>query len=120
MSFVMATPATLTAAASDLAGIGSTINAATAAAANPTVGLLAAGADEVSAQTGAVFGEHAREYQALSAQAAAFHRQFVQALSAAAGSYAGAEAANASPLQTLEQDVLGVINAPTEACWGAP
>jgi hypothetical protein len=44
----------------------------------------------------------------------------VQALSGAGASYAGAEAANASPLQTLEQDVLAVINAPTNALLGRP
>nr|WP_244232489.1 MULTISPECIES: PE family protein [Mycobacterium] len=31
------------------------------------------------------FGEHAQSYQALSAQAAAFHRRFVDALSAPVG-----------------------------------
>ncbi len=53
-------------------------------------------------------------YQALSAQAAAFHQQFVQALSSAAGSYAAAEAANAS------QAVLDVVNGPTSCCWERP
>nr|WP_142361277.1 PE family protein [Mycobacterium ostraviense] len=67
-------------------------------------------------------GAHAQAYQALSTQAAAFHNQFVQTLSAGAASYASAEAANAA--QTLQQDVLGVINAPTQmllgrCCWGA-
>ena len=42
----------------------------------------------------------------------------MQALTAGAGSYAGAEAANVSPLQTVEQDVLGVINAPSLALTG--
>jgi len=51
---------------------------------------------------------------------AAFHHQFVSAMTGAGQSYAGAEAANASPLQTLEQDVLGVINAPTDALLGRP
>jgi hypothetical protein len=48
MSFVIAAPEFVTAAASDLASIGSTIGAANAAAAFPTTGVLAAGADEVS------------------------------------------------------------------------
>jgi len=34
--------------------------------------------------------------------------------------YAAAEAANASPLQTFEQGLLGVINAPTDALFGRP
>ena len=73
MSFVIAAPEFLTAAATDLANIGSTIGAANAAAAAPTTSLLAAGADEVSAAVAALFGGHAQSYQALSAQAAAFH-----------------------------------------------
>ena len=43
----------------------------------------------------------------------------MQALTGGAGAYAAAEAANASPLQTLEQDLLGVINAPTDSCSAA-
>ncbi len=44
MSFVVAAPEVVVAAASDLAGIGSAIGAANAAAAVPTMGVLAAGA----------------------------------------------------------------------------
>ncbi|MGA7055186.1 MAG: PE domain-containing protein, partial [Mycobacterium sp.] len=44
MSFVIAAPEFVTAAASDLANIGSTLNAANAAATAPTTGVLAAGA----------------------------------------------------------------------------
>ena len=76
MSFLIATPEFVTAAATDLADIGGT-RAADAAAA-PTTGVLAAGADEVSAAVAALFGAHGQAYQATSAQAAAFHNQFVQ------------------------------------------
>ncbi|EUA02368.1 PE family protein [Mycobacterium kansasii 732] len=120
MSFVIATPQVLTAAVDDLAGIGSAISAADAAAAASTTRLLPAAADEVSVAIAAFFGTHAEAYQALSAQAAAFHQQFVAALNAGAGSYAAAEAANASPLQTLQEDVLGLINAPTNFLFGRP
>ena len=65
-----------------------------------------------------------RSYQALSAQAAAFHQQFVQALNAGAGAYASTEAANAAaaanPWQVLQQDILGAINAPTELLLQRP
>jgi len=101
MSFVIAAPEFVTAAASDLAHIGSTISAANAAALAPTTGVLATGADEVSAAVATVFDAHAQAYQALSAEAAAFHNQFVQLMNAGAGQYAAAEAANASPLQNL-------------------
>ncbi|WP_306439437.1 PE family protein [Mycobacterium simiae] len=55
MSFLIAAPDTIGAVASDLAGIGSTLSAANAAAARQTT-VLAAAEDEVSAgHRGAVF-----------------------------------------------------------------
>ena len=100
MSFAIA-PEFVTGAASDLANVGSAINAANAAAAAFTSDVVAAGADDVSAAVASVFGAHGQAYQTISAQAATFHQQFVQLLSTTAGAYAGAEAANASPLQNL-------------------
>src|SRR5436305_482145 len=116
MSFVFVTPDLVTSGAAELAGIGSAVGAANAAAAVPTSGLLAAATDEVSVQIAAVFDAHAQAYQALSAQAATFHDEFVRALTAGAASYAAAEAANASPLDA----VLGVVNAPSQALLGRP
>ena len=113
MSYVNAAPEYVAAAATDLANIGSTISSANSAAVGPTSGVLAAGADEVSATVAALFDAHAQAYQALSAQAAYFHEQFVQLLNVGASHYALAEAANASPLQTIEQGVLSVAAAPT-------
>ncbi|MGB9222200.1 PE family protein, partial [Mycobacterium sp.] len=120
MSYLAAAPELLAWAATDLTNIGAGLTAANAAAAAPTTGVLPAAADEISAAITSVFSSHARAYQALSGQAAAFHAQFVQALRGAGASYAAAEAANASPLQTLGQDVLAVINAPTNALLGRP
>ena len=77
MSFLIAVPEMVAAAATDLARVGSTISAANAAAVAPTSSVIAAGADEVSASIAALFGAHAEAYQALSAQAATFHNQFV-------------------------------------------
>jgi hypothetical protein len=113
MSYVNAAPEYVAAAATDLANIGSTISSANSAAVGPTSGVLAAGADEVSASVAALFDAHAQAYQALSAQAAYFHEQFVQLLNVGATHYALAEAANASPLQTIEQGVLSVADAPS-------
>src|ERR1700730_6318017 len=101
MSFVFVAPEAVVAAAGDLSGIGSAISAANSAAAASATGVLAAGADQVSAAIATVFGSHAQTYQALSAQATAFHDQFVQTLTTGVGSYAAAEAANASPLEQL-------------------
>ena len=120
MSFLIAVPEMVAAAATDLARVGSALSAANAAAVVPTSSVIAAGADEVSATIAALFGAHAQAYQALSAQAATFHTQFVQALTAGANSYAGAEAANASPLQAAQQDALRAINAPSQALLGRP
>ena len=82
--------------------------------------MIAAGGDEVSAAIASLFSSHGTAFQALSAQAAAFHSQFVQALTAGAGSYVSAEAANvaafaANPAQTVQQDLLNLINAPSLA-----
>src|ERR1700757_176011 len=120
MSFVTVGPEALAASASDLTRLVCTISAANAAAAAPTTGLLAAGADEVSAAIASLFGAHGQAYQALSAQATDFHQQFVQLMAAGAGQYASTEAANANPLVAIEQDLLGVINAPTQALLGRP
>ena len=102
MSYLVAAPELLASAATDLEGIGTALTAANGAAAAPTT---------------AFFARHAQEYQALGARVSAFHQQFVQAMNAGAGSYAAAEAANASPLQSLKQDLLGAINAPPRRCF---
>jgi PE family len=120
MSLVIATPEFVTAAATDLANVGSSLSEANAAAAASTTGVVVAAGDEVSAAIASLFSGHAQAFQALSAQTAAFHAQFMQALNAAGGAYAAAEAANALPLRTLEQDVLGAINAPFLALTGRP
>jgi hypothetical protein len=120
MSFVIAAPEIVAGTATDLASLGSRINAAQAAAAAPTTGILAAAEDEVSAAIAALFSQQGSAYQALSAQAAAFHTQLVQTLNAGAGAYAAAEAANTTPLQALEANVLAVINTPTELTLGRP
>ncbi len=116
MSFLYAAPDFVAAAATDLASIGSSINAASVAAAAPTTRILAAGSDEVSTAIAGMFAAHAQAYQALSTQADLFHAQFVQLLNSGASAYTGAEAANASPLQP----VLDAVNAPSQALTGRP
>jgi len=137
VSFVIAVPDAIINATQDLSSLGSEISAAHAAAAGPTTGVTAAAEDEVSAAVAALFSEHASAYQALSAQAAAFHTQLVQTLGAGMGAYAGAEAANALtmtsgalravreeivktvPMQT-RQHFLAAINTPTDTFLGRP
>lgn len=120
MSVLVVAPDLLASAAANLEVIRAALNAGHATAAVPTTGLVAAGADEVSVAVAALFNGHAQQYLSLSARAGAFHRQFVQALNSGAASYLAAESTNAFLLQTLEQDVLGAINTPTEVLFGRP
>lgn len=122
MSFVQATPEFVAAAATDLARIGSTISSANTAALGPTSGVLAPGADEVSASIAALFDAHSQVYQALSAQAAAFHSQFVQLMNGGALQYAVTEAANTTPLQSAAgpASVAAQLPAVSGAVGGSP
>ncbi|ORA11169.1 PE family protein, partial [Mycobacterium angelicum] len=124
MSALMVAPEVLAASAGRLANIGSTLAAVNALAAGPTTGILAAGADDVSAAIASVFSGQARTYQAAAAQAEVFQQWFFQTLNAGAGAYVAAEAASTSPLQNalqiFEQDLLAAINAPTKAIFGRP
>ncbi|WP_459758389.1 PE family protein, partial [Mycobacterium riyadhense] len=110
--FVSVVPQAVTAAASDLARISSSISAANAAAAIPTVGIQVTAADEVSAAIATLFGGYAQDYEVLSSLVAARQDQFVAVLSAAADSYLGTEVANA------EQTVLNAVNAGSRALTG--
>jgi hypothetical protein len=101
VSYVIAAPELMTAAASDLAGIESTLSAAHAAAATSTTQVLAAAEDEVSAAIAGLFSDHGQQFQSLGAQAAEFHRQFARTLNGAGSAYAAAEAANAAPAAGL-------------------
>lgn len=96
MSFVTTQPEMLSMAAQELQTIGSMVSSENAAAAAPTTGISPAAADEVSLLTAAQFAVHAHAYQAISAQAAAIHEQFVSTLGISAESYAATEAANAA------------------------
>lgn len=80
VSFVITAPELISAAATDLAGIGSTISAANAAASASTTAVAAAAADEVSTAVATLFGAHAQQYQSLGSQMAAFHDDFVRIL----------------------------------------
>ena len=113
MSDLTAVPQAISAAATDVAAVGSTVNAAHIAAAAPTVAVVPAAADEVSAGIANLFSGFAKEYQALAGQASAFQQQFVQHLHATAGSYTAAETVNAaSLLQEFEAAINGIVAAP--------
>ena len=60
MSYVIAATDMLAAAAADVAGIGSSLSEAHAAAAAPTTAVIAAAEDEVSAAIASLFSGHAQ------------------------------------------------------------
>jgi triacylglycerol lipase len=101
MSNLITAPEMMTSAATDLATIDSNLSAAHTAAATQTTGLLAAAEDEVSTAIAALFSAHGQGFHRLSAQAAAFHNQFVQALNVGADSYASAEAQAVNTLTNI-------------------
>jgi hypothetical protein len=114
MSDLFGIPDAVAAAAGDLENIGSTISQANTAAAFPTTGLVAAGADDVSLGVAQLFGAHAQDYQSLSAQLEAFHQEFVQNITAGASAYAQAESTSAKALETSwqpgQQSLLNASN----------
>src|SRR5258708_12415617 len=116
MSHVIVAPELMeAAAATDLATIGSTLNAAHMTAAPPTVAVLPVAADEVSASIAQLLSGYGQEYQALAGQATAFHEQFVQNLTAGAGAYAAAESAAASVFQSVLDPINAQLQPPPRA-----
>lgn len=111
MSFVI-TPELVSTAAGQLSSINSALGEAAAAASAPTTTVATAAADEVSAAISQLFGTYGREFQAVNAQAAAFHAEFVRLLNGGAAAYLGTEIANA------EQNLVNAINAPARTLFG--
>ncbi|WP_136627706.1 PE family protein, partial [Mycobacterium pseudokansasii] len=116
MSFMLASPEALAAAAADLVGVGSSLGSANATVAASTTAVLAAGADEVSAALASLFSQYGQTYQSVSAAALVYHDRFVRLLNSSADVYAVAEAATASPLQ----QVINAVNAPVQTLTGRP
>ena len=112
VSFVVMAPEMLTAVAGNLAGIGSTLEQATTAAAGPTTGIATAAADEVSVAVSQLFGTYGREFQAVSTEAAEFHAEFVRLLNDGTAAYLSAEIANA------EQNLVNAVKAPAQMLSG--
>lgn len=120
MSFFNAVPDAMGMAAVELAGINSVIQTANAAAALPTTVIPAPAQDQVSAAVAALYSTYARGYQALGTQVAAFHDQFVRALSSSAGTYALGEAANAAAMRSPLSHLIQPGNAPVRSADGQP
>lgn len=111
MSFVVTAPEAVTAAAGNLAGIGSTLQEAATAAAGSTTGIATAAADEVSVAISRLFSSFGAEFQAVNNQAANFHAEFVRLLNGGAAAYVNAELANARQTASAVTDqVQGFLN----------
>ncbi len=109
MSFVSVTPELIQGAVEDLTGIRSSLAEAAAIATGPTTGIASAAGDEVSIALASMFGNFGREFQVMSAQAQAFHAEFVSLMNAGVDAYLSTEAAN------VEQTLLGGLSAPAAA-----
>lgn len=94
MSFVTTQPEALTAAASALQTLGTSMAAQNTAASAPTTGIAPAAADPVSALQAAQFTAYGTWYQQVSDKAAAIHQMLVNTLGTSARSYGETEAAN--------------------------
>jgi hypothetical protein len=126
MSYVTTAPAAISAAATQLEGIGNSFAAESEGAAAPTTAIAPAAADEVSALQAGVFSTYGQLYQTIAAQAQAIHQQFVNTLQQSSGSYQDTEAANqagaaanslgntassaASTAQSSDQPITSLIN----------
>jgi hypothetical protein len=107
--YVIAAEEPMVTASAELATIGSSLRMAHADAAAPTVVLVPAAADEVSAGIAQLFSRHAEHYQALAGHAAAFPERFAHNLTASARSYASTEGANASSLWSPDARTLSPV-----------
>ena len=94
MSLLNTQPAAISAAATQLEGIGNSFVAESTAAATSTTDIVPAASDEVSILQAGVFSTYGQLYQSVSAQAQAIHQQFVQLLNQSSGSYQETESAN--------------------------
>jgi hypothetical protein len=94
MSYVTTAPAAISAAATQLEGVGTSFATESAGAASATTAISPAAADEVSILQSGVFSTYGQLYQTVSAQAQAIHQQFVNTLQQSSGSYQETEGAN--------------------------
>ena len=101
MSVLKTIPEELIAAATQLEGIGTSLTAQNAAAAEPTTSIAPAASDQVSAIQAAVFAGYGTLYQQIAAEAQAIQAQFTSTLGLSSGTYSASEAANA--VQTTAQ-----------------
>src|SRR5262249_44574998 len=105
--YLVTTPEQLASAAENLAGIRSLLSGSAASAAAPTTAVAAAAQDEISALVATIFSDFGQDFQTISAQANAFHDEFVGLIDAAAGPYLSPEVANAGAVDLSLPSILG-------------
>lgn len=121
MSYVAVQPDVIATAAASLQEIRWSVGAASAEAAIPTTGVLAAAADEVSVAFSELLNDFAAEYQAIARQVQGFHARFARTVAGGALAYAETELANAAAtalnpiLQPLKSLITNVALAPAAA-----
>jgi hypothetical protein len=134
MSYVTTAPAAISAAATQLEGVGTSFATESSAAAGSTTAISPAAADEVSILQSGAFSTYGQLYQTVSAQAQAIHQQFVNLLQSSSGSYQETEGANqagaaASALansgssaaaQPAQGTITDLIDSLTSALTGSP
>ncbi|WP_204802017.1 PPE family protein, SVP subgroup [Mycobacterium riyadhense] len=117
MSFLQILPEELTAAATQLGALGTSMAAQNAAAAAPTTAIAPAASDMVSALQASLFTAYGTLYQQFSAEAAAIHDQFVNTLGISAGTYDATESINqaaaVSPFDGISGDISSIVQATT-------
>jgi PE family/PPE-SVP subfamily C-terminal region len=120
MSLLNTQPAAISAAATQLEGIGNSFAAESTAAATSTTDVVPAAADEVSILQAGVFSTYGQLYQSVSAQAQAIHQQFVQLLNQSSGSYQATESANqaGAAANSLSGATSNASSAATQAASG--
>src|SRR6201993_2345675 len=96
MSLLTTVPEELAAAAAQLTAIVSSLTAQNAGAAGATTGLAPAAADTVSLQQAGIFSAYGTLYQQLASEAQTIQEQFASTLGLSSGTYASAEASNAT------------------------
>ena len=108
MSQLSVSPEALTVAAGALRNTAATLDNAHRAAMPSILDIAPAAADEVSAGVAGLFADHAQDYQAAVGQAAVFHEQFAQNLTAGSAAYLSVEDVIVALLQGVDAGVRAI------------
>lgn len=118
MTNLFVQPQFMATAAARVAGIGSEIDAATAAAAGPTTSVVAAGGDEVSTAAANLFNTVGQDLQQALKKVAAVNQEIAQGLTNANAAYLAAETAASNAMGTLEADAQWLLFGPSPGGGG--